>query len=47
MTTVGVLLPVRLETRFVAPAGGSAWRLRVRVIPDAVSITNHDDRPSA
>ena len=45
--TVGVLLPVRLETRFVAPAGGAGWLLRVRVIPDAVSITNHDDRPSA
>lgn len=45
--TVGVLLPVRLETRFVAPAAGAGWRLRVRVIPDAVSITNHDDRPSA
>lgn len=44
--TVGVLLPVRLETRFVAPDGGAGWRLRVRVVPDAVSITNHDDRPS-
>lgn len=45
--TVGVLLPVRLETRFVAPACGTGWLLRVRVIPDAVSITNHDDQPSA
>jgi hypothetical protein len=47
MATVGVLLPVRLETRFVTPVEGAGWRLRVRVIPDAVSITNHDDRPSA
>jgi hypothetical protein len=45
--TVGVLLPVRLETRFVAPTCGAGWLLRVRVIPDAVSITNHDDQPSA
>ena len=33
-----MLVPVRLETRFVAP-GSVAWRLRVRVVPDAVSIT--------
>ena len=39
-----MLVPVRLETRFVPP--GPSWRLRVRVVPDAVSITNHDDRPS-
>ena len=44
---IGVLVPVRLETRFVAPEGRvQTWRLRVRVVPDAVSITNHDDRPS-
>ena len=44
---IGVLLPVRLETRFVAPRRQSGrWRLRVRVVPDAVSITNHDDVPS-
>jgi hypothetical protein len=24
-----------------------SWRLRVRVVPDAVSINNHDERPSA
>jgi hypothetical protein len=41
---VGVLVPVRLETRFVEPAGRLPdWRLRVRIVPDAVSITNHDD----
>ncbi len=43
---IGVLVPVRLETRFVAPSRGRRWRLRVRVVPDAVSITNHDDLPS-
>jgi hypothetical protein len=43
--SIGVLLPVRLETRFVAPRATSAapWRMRLRVVPDAVSITNHDD----
>jgi hypothetical protein len=41
---IGVLVPMRLETRFVKR--GSAWFLRVRVVPDAVSITNHDDTPS-
>ena len=44
---IGVLVPVRLETRFVPPTGRNRpWLLRVRVVPDAVSITNHDDRPS-
>ena len=43
VTEIGVLLPVRLETRFVAPGSPARWRLRVRVVPDAVSITNHDD----
>ncbi len=44
---IGVLLPVRLETRFVGPDRPPRWRLRVRVVPDAVSITKHDDVPSA
>lgn len=46
--SIGVLLPVRLETRFVAPRATSAapWRMRLRVVPDAVSITNHDDLAS-
>jgi hypothetical protein len=43
---VGVLVPVRLETRFVAPSRVPRWRLRVRVVPDAMSLTNHDDRAS-
>ena len=42
---VGVLLPMRLETRFV-DRGTSGWRLRVRVVPDAVSISNRDQTPS-
>ena len=44
---VGVLLPVRLETRFVAPRGpAGSWRLRVRIIPDAVAVTVHDPVPT-
>jgi len=49
MTTpaIGVLFPVRLETRFVRPAGPRGdWRLRVRVVPEAISLANHDDRAS-
>ena len=42
---IGVLLPVRLETRFVQRGRPARWRLRVRVVPDAVSIANHDERP--
>jgi hypothetical protein len=40
---IGVLLPVRLETRFVRDGSPPRSRLRVRVIPDAVSISNHDE----
>ena len=40
---IGVLLPVRLETRFVRDEASADWRLRIRVIPDAVSIANHDE----
>jgi hypothetical protein len=42
VTTVEVLAPVRLETRFVAPAdrqdGVNEWQLRFRVYPDEFSI---------
>lgn len=34
---VGVLLPLRLETRFRRPNGGP-WKLRVRVYPDPVAL---------
>jgi len=44
---VGVLLPVRLETRFLRAGQPPGWHLRVRVIPDAVSIATHDDLASA
>ena len=39
---VGVLLPLRLETRFSPPAGLLGWRLRVRIVPDAASADRHD-----
>ncbi|HZI98088.1 MAG TPA: hypothetical protein VFD41_11260, partial [Actinomycetales bacterium] len=39
---VGVLLPLRLETRFVEPAvAGAGWTLLVRVVPDAASLDRH------
>jgi hypothetical protein len=44
---VGVLVPMRLETRFLNRGGARGWSLRVRVVPEAVSISNHDDTPSA
>jgi hypothetical protein len=40
---IGVLLPVRLETRFIREGSPPRSRIRVRVIPDAVSISNHDE----
>jgi hypothetical protein len=39
---VGVLLPVRLETRFYPPNDGGGWRLRVLVVPDEPWIDRHD-----
>lgn len=39
---VGVMLPLRIETRFSEPAGpGRPWTLRLRVIPDAPSLDRH------
>lgn len=50
MTTVEVLAPVRLETRFVAPPdrtdGVAQWMLRVRVYPDEFSIRRTVPPPS-
>ncbi len=40
--TVGVLVPLRLETRFAPPQGLAGWKLRVRIIPDVVSLNGHD-----
>jgi hypothetical protein len=42
---IGVLLPMRIETRFI-DRGPAGWALRVRVVPDAVSISSHDAAPS-
>ena len=44
--TVGVLLPLRLETKFTPPVGLAGWVLRVRVIPDVLSVDRHDPLPS-
>ena len=44
---IGVLLPLRLETRFNRSGRPARWSIRVRVVPDAMSIANHDDVPSA
>ncbi|MGY1684981.1 hypothetical protein ACI8AK_05265 [Geodermatophilus sp. SYSU D00867] len=46
--TVGVLLPLRLETRFVAPSAvGGHWTLKVRVVPDAASLDRHQPTATA
>ena len=47
MADVGVLLPVRLETRFVPPDGGAGWLLLVRIVPDAPFLARHDPVPTA
>lgn len=37
--SIGVLLPLRLETRFRRPAAaGDPWRLRIRVYPDPIAL---------
>ena len=58
-TGVGVLLPLRLETRFLAPREDPAhpgttgpdipdeWRIRVRVMPDEIGTDRHDPFVSA
>jgi hypothetical protein len=43
--TVGILLPVRLETRFDKDAAG-AWQLRLRITPDEPAIDRHRDSVS-
>lgn len=43
MPALTALLPVRLETRFIEPdASGSPWRLRLRIIPETISLDSHD-----
>jgi len=44
---VGVLLPVRLVTRFLGPDADGSWRLRVRVYPDEASRDRTPRPPEA
>jgi hypothetical protein len=50
LTAVEVLAPVRLETRFVAPAdradGVAEWVLRLRIYPDEFSMPRRVARPA-
>lgn len=43
---VGVLLPLRIETKFTPPDGTAGWTMRVRVIPDILSVDRHDPLPT-
>lgn len=43
MSSVGVLLPARLETRFDQDSDSGHWVLRVLVVPGAASLDSHDD----
>ena len=51
MSTVEVLAPVRLETRFVPPElrtdGVNEWMLRLRVYPDEFSIPRSLSPPTS
>ena len=45
---IGVLLPVRLETKFIPPANaGEPWHLDIAVIPDEASMDRHAPTVSA
>ena len=45
--SIGVLLPLRLETRFRRPASaGDPWRLRIRVYPDPVALAAPPSTPT-
>lgn len=47
MSSVEVLAPLRIETRFYAPGAGRAgWRLRLRVWPDEFSMARRPAPPS-
>ena len=43
---IGVLLPMRLETRYQPHVDGAPWRLRVRVHPDPVALAGPPLPPS-
>ncbi|MFI9588155.1 hypothetical protein ACIHCQ_41690 [Streptomyces sp. NPDC052236] len=45
--SIGVLLPLRLETRFFPPAGNAGWMLKVRIVPDAAFLDRHYAVPTA
>ncbi|MEO0644662.1 MAG: hypothetical protein AAFZ17_00690 [Cyanobacteria bacterium J06650_10] len=42
-STIGVLLPLRLETRWFR--AGADWLLKLRVLPDAIALTRDDPNP--
>ncbi|MEO7784358.1 MAG: hypothetical protein ABIR97_07290 [Terracoccus sp.] len=44
---IGVLLPMRLETRYQPHVDGDPWRLRIRVHPDPVALAGPPLPPSA
>lgn len=45
--SIGVLLPLRLETRFRRPAAaGDPWRLRIRVYPDPIALAAPPSTPT-
>ena len=46
MSEIGVLLPIRLETR-VDQDAALAWQLRLRVTPDEASVIRHRDSASS
>jgi hypothetical protein len=43
---VGVLLPLRLETRFVGPVHGVSWTLQLRVFPEEASLDREPGPPT-
>ena len=42
---VGVMLPVRLETKFIENVPGT-WTMQLRIIPDEPSVLRHDPVPT-
>lgn len=47
MTTIEVLAPLRIETRFRAPGSDGRWRLQLRVYPDDFSMAHGNVEPNA
>src|SRR4051794_35590900 len=44
---IGVLLPLRIETRFDEPTADGAWQVRMLLVPDEPSVDRLDPRPRA